>query len=54
MKLNDDYVYLFMLLFSIAFGWVTARISNQSVRKWTSSLCGLLIIFAVSGKLFNV
>ena len=49
MELNDDYVYLFMLLFSIAFGSVTSNISNQNIRKWTSSLCGLSIIFSVSG-----
>jgi lysophospholipid acyltransferase 7 len=49
MKLNDDHVYLVMLIFSIVFGSVTRNIGNTTLRKWTSSLVGLAVIFSVSG-----
>ena len=48
-KMNDDHVYLLMLVFSIVFGILTRNIGTQVIRKWTSSLCGLSIVFAVSG-----
>ena len=47
--MNDDYIYLVMLVFSIAFGGVTRSIGNATLRKWTSSLVGLAIVVVVSG-----
>ena len=47
--MNDDHVYLVMLVFSIAFGGVTRSITNATLRKWTSSFVGLAVIVVVSG-----
>ena len=47
--MNDDHVYLVMLVFSIIFGGVTRKIQNATLRKWISSVVGLVVIFAVSG-----
>lgn len=49
MGLQDDIVYLVLLLASIALGGVFQRIEPANHRRWFSTLCGLLMVGLVSG-----
>ena len=45
----DDIIYLGLLLVSIGFGKITRQIQDKELRKWTSSMGGLLVVMIVSG-----
>ncbi|XP_063223459.1 lysophospholipid acyltransferase 7 isoform X1 [Bacillus rossius redtenbacheri] len=46
---NDDLIYASLLLFSITFGYFIRLFKERELRKWVSTLVGLLLVFVVSG-----
>ncbi len=50
MSLQDDVVYLALLLFSILFGHLSRlAVRDASLRRSASTLCGVAVLLAVSG-----
>lgn len=46
---TDDYYYLFILLLSIAFGYLYKDIKNKKDKKNIGTLVGLFVVIFVSG-----
>lgn len=46
---SDDTVYVGFLVLSFLFSFLFRKVKHKNVKKWMSTICGIIIILAVSG-----